>query len=129
MTMNKLMRMAQHDAEPSGYNDHADQSVLNTILNRRMEQRFPGGPGMNALLGVMSQRIPHMMTPPGYENRLRGSAGPSGEGGDMDMLMMYGPEDQVVFDQQGRPIPLNDPRHPRSQQSYQPVPAYPQQRR
>lgn len=52
------------------------------------------------------------------------------EGSDMDMLRMYGPEDQVAFDQRGQPIPLADPRHPRNQmQSFQPMPVYPQQRR
>lgn len=43
---------------------------------------------------------------------------PTPQGGDMGMMMTYGPPDQVVIDQQGRPIPLNDPRHSRNQNNY-----------
>lgn len=43
-------------------------------------------------------------------------AAQGGGGSDMDMMMMYGPEDQVAYDPNGRPIPLADPRHPRNQQ-------------
>lgn len=46
---------------------------------------------------------------------------------DMDMMRMYGPEDQVAYDGAGRPIPLADPRHPRNQQAAPPY--YPQGRR
>jgi len=48
-----------------------------------------------------------------------------GGGSDMDMMMIYGPEDQVAFDQQGRPIPLADPRHPRNQRSAPQINAVP----
>ena len=34
---------------------------------------------------------------------------------DMNMMRIYGPEDEVAYDSIGRPIPLNDPRHPRNQ--------------
>lgn len=40
-------------------------------------------------------------------------------GTDMEMMLLYGPEDQVVMDAQGRPIRLDDPRHPRNQQQQQ----------
>lgn len=73
--------------------------------------RFGGG-------GLETFRGP----PPGVGRDLD-SAG----GSDMDMMRMYGPEDQVVFDASGRPIPLADPRHPRNQQQ-QMAPSYPQRR-
>ncbi len=55
------------------------------------------------------------------------------QGSDTDMMAMYGPEDQVAYDQQGRPIPLADPRHPNNQQQapnalLQYAPMYPQRR-
>jgi hypothetical protein len=34
---------------------------------------------------------------------------------DTEMMEIYGPEDEVAYDSIGRPIPLNDPRHPRNQ--------------
>ncbi len=49
--------------------------------------------------------------------RLGGPRNQQGGGSVMDMMMMYGPEDQVVFDPSGQPIPLADPRHPRNQRS------------
>lgn len=107
----------------------------------------PGSPGgANRFLAnrLVNRLTPQMMEYihggyPGYAGRnqpdlgMGGSPG-NGHGSDMDMMRMYGPEDQVAFDQQGNPIPLADPRHPRNQQreqfapSYGP-PMYPQQRR
>lgn len=48
---------------------------------------------------------------------------------DMGMMMKYGPEEEVAYDQAGRPIPLADPRHPMNQQRAPMRPSYPQQRR
>jgi hypothetical protein len=44
---------------------------------------------------------------------------------DMEMEEVYGTEDQVAYDQNGRPIPLADPRHPRNQRMPT-MPTYPQ---
>lgn len=85
------------------------QSRMNTWLNQRLDRRLDQTPGASEMHRMMSERIPHMMTPPGYQ------PGSSPGGSDMDMMMLYGPEDQVAYDQQGRPIPLSDPRHPRNQ--------------
>ena len=107
------------------------QSRANTWLNRRLDDRLDRSPGMGEMHRMMSERIPHMMTPPGYN-----PGNPTGNdgGSDMEMMLLYGPEDQVVMDAQGRPIRLDDPRHPRNQQQQQPYNAlsrygYPQNRR
>jgi hypothetical protein len=36
-------------------------------------------------------------------------------GSDMDMMRIYGPPDQVAIDKDGKPIPLDDVRHPLNQ--------------
>ena len=51
-----------------GAPDPRDQSVMNSILNKRVEGRMPAGQSERG----MSERIPHMMTPPGYNDQLRG---------------------------------------------------------
>jgi hypothetical protein len=58
---------AQHN---EGATDANDKSVMNSILNKRMEGRLPAGQERG-----MSERIPHMMTPPGYNDRLRSRPG------------------------------------------------------
>ena len=100
------------------------QSFVNTWLNQRLDNRFNNqSPEMDEWHRMISERVPHMLTPPGYDNQFRSSGG-----SDLDMMQMYGPEDQVAYDGQGRPIPLADPRHPRNQRMPT-MPAYPQQRR
>ena len=116
--INNLLRMAQTTGgEPYDESQYMpmqglDASPVNNFLNARM-----------------SQRVSPLM----YQYMTRDRDGieqPQVVGSDMDMMQMYGPEDQVAFDQQGNPIPLADPRHPRNQmQSFQPMPIYPQQRR
>jgi len=110
----------------------AQQSHMNTWLNRRLDSRLDRSPGMGEIHRMMSERIPHMMTPPGYD-----PTNPSGQrglpsGSDMEMMMLYGPEDRVVYDASGRPIRLDDPRHPQNQQqNYNALRSYgyPQNRR
>lgn len=58
---------AQHN---EGAPDPRDKSVTNTILNKRIEGRID--PGTEK---AMSERIPHMLTPKGYTDKLR--AGPA----------------------------------------------------
>lgn len=103
------------------------QSRMNTWLNQRLDRRMDATPGSGEMHRMMSERIPHMMTPPGYQPMQQNG------GTDMEMMMLYGPEDQVAYDAQGRPIRLDDPRHPgnQRQQEYNALSryGYPQNRR
>ena len=104
----------------------------NDWLNSRLSRRLPdstmgyitgddyGGPQAYRPQGRFDAgRTPSYVSP-----------GMSDGGSDMDMMMIYGPEDQVAFDAQGRPIRLDDPRHPSNQSRVNPMlQSYPQQRR
>ena len=117
---NRLMQMAQSTGG-SPYDTDAMAGMagpateLNNILDIR--SKLP-----NAYFGMMEAR----------QNRY-GPYSKAGyaPGSDTDMLQMYGPEDQVAMDAQGKPIPLADPRHPmnqRQQQMPQNMLMYPQRR-
>lgn len=91
---NKLLQLAQAGGSP--YDEDAylnfpnvDQSVLNAILNRRMEERLPQTPSMDQMHRMMSERIPHMMTNPGYEQKLRNRT----------MMRLGGPEPDATISQ------------------------------
>lgn len=106
------------------------QSRANTWLNQRLDRRMDASQGMGEMHRMMSERIPHMMTQQGYNPTDPTGRGAAPGGTDMDMMLLYGPEDQVVMDAQGRPIRLDDPRHPRNQSRVNPMlESYPQQRR
>lgn len=105
------------------------------------EDAFMPVPG-NSAVGAnrfLADRLKNRLTPqmmeylhggyPGYAGMAQPDLGMgrSAPGSDMDMMRMYGPEDLVAFDNAGRPIPLNHPRHPRNQQPTMPM--YPQGRR
>jgi hypothetical protein len=118
MAGNALARYAQAGGSPYDEEDYMQmpgQSGANRFLNDRLGAKY----GQNMRDFLVNHRY---LT--GYEN---GSAfGPQG-GTDMDMMQIYGPEDQVAYDSIGRPIPLNDPRHPRNQTPGNAL-AYPQRR-
>lgn len=84
----------------------------NQFLNQRMMERMPQG-----MQSYMAHSIAQRER--SGEIPLEQSGGHGG-GSDMDMMMIYGPEDQVAFDERGQPIPLNDPRHPKNQMQAQP---------
>lgn len=124
--LNKLLQMAQSTGG-SPYDEDA-----------YMPMPRGSAVGVN---GFLANRLQGRMSPqmmeylhggyPGYAGAQQPDLGMrpaplNGGGTDMDMMMMYGPEDQVAFDNLGRPIPLNDPRHPRNQMPTQP--SYPQRR-
>jgi hypothetical protein len=56
-------------AKPAPAPQPVDQSVANALLNKRIEGRLPAGNEQ-----VMSERIPHMLTPGGYTDKLRAGA-------------------------------------------------------
>lgn len=128
MAQNKLLdhlQMAQSSGG-SPYDESAymqpggNASPVNNFLNNRLMERT--SPTMG---GYMLQQMgPRRGMPPDVYG------GPAGgpAGGDADLMAIYGPPDQVAFDQSGAPIPLADPRHPRNQRGG-PAPSYPQQRR
>lgn len=138
---NKLMQLAQYAGGGSPYDEEEYQeqplSYVNQWLNERLSDRpGPGRFKRNSVrrdqyfFGTNQEQLPDyeynvygrrdLMNPeiqgltsyrnanPDASQQRRG-----GYGTDMDMLMMYGPEDQVEYDRQQRPIPLNDPRHSR----------------
>jgi len=88
------------------------QSRANTWLNQRLDRRMDASQGMGEMHRMMSERIPHMMTQQGYNPTDPTGRGAAPGGTDMDMMLLYGPEDQVVMDAKGLPIRLDDPRHP-----------------
>lgn len=96
-------------------------------VDRLMDQR-------NQLYGWQPPARPQV-TPQGFTNdseyaaRLRGGGMQPDGGTDMEMMLLYGPEDQVAYDAQGRPIRLDDPLHPRNQRVNPMLESYPQQRR
>lgn len=106
-----------------------DGGPANQFLNARMLNQMPQGM-QSYMANSIAQRERSREMP-------QSQFGSPGGGSDMEMLMTYGPEDQVAFDNLGRPIPLADPRHPRNQQRSMPqgqeppsvLPAYPQSRR
>lgn len=100
---NKLLQYAQASGSP--YDEEA-------------YMQMPGGSSVNALLNsrLSRQAAPVMQQ---YMTRDRGGSPPSGS--DTDMMMIYGPEDQVAYDQDGNPIRLDDPRHPNNQASVPPM--------
>lgn len=117
---NKLLQYAQASGSP--YDEEAymqmpgGSSRVNILLNDRLSRQAAP---------VMQQ----------YMTRDRGGSPPSGS--DADMMMIYGPEDQVAYDQNGNPIRLDDPRHPSNQRQapsrdavmpYSPPSQYPQRR-
>jgi hypothetical protein len=120
----ELMRQAQSGGSPydeDNYMEMSQPSSANEFLNSRLDKRIP--PVMFDYMtgGVKGMGSDGM----GYAPRSRfndqgGGVPPT----DMNMMLIYGPEDQVAYDSIGRPIPLNDPRHPRNQQ--QSAPSYPQ---
>jgi hypothetical protein len=121
-----MIQMAQTGGSP--YDEEAympggppPTSSVNRFLDNRLMQRYPGA-GRFVEDYEFDRRIPHMS---------RGAQPPPGS--DSDMMMIYGPEDQVAYDQQGNPIRLDDPRHPRNQRQMPGLnpmlqPSYPQRR-
>lgn len=98
MAGNALARYAQAGGSPYDEEDYMQmpgQSSVNQFLNRRLDARI--SPTMSDYL--IERELPSPATMPT----------------DMNMMRIYGPEDEVAYDSIGRPIPLNDPRHPRNQ--------------
>ena len=112
----------------------------NNWLNSRLERRLPsstmgyitgddyGGPQAYRPPSRFDRRGGPGVDMPAPPNG-GGQSAPDDYGSDMDMMMLYGPEDQVAYDAQGRPIRLDDPLHPRNQRVNPMLESYPQQRR
>lgn len=126
MAGNALARYAQAGGSPYDDEDYMarpELSAVNEFLNSRLDKRIPA-----VMFDYMTGGVKGMGSDGlGYAPRSRfNDIG----GTDMDMMRMYGPEDQVAYDSIGRPIPLNDPKHPRNNQlPFSMIPAYPQNRK
>ena len=119
---NNLLRYLQMAQSSGGspYDEEAYQNPyrpVNDFLNRRMQ----GGGPQNTMQAAQGGP-PGSMTLDDFRRQYGRDPAT-----DQEMYMMYGGEDQVAMDPQGRPIPLADPRHPNNQRGPS-VPMYPQRR-
>jgi len=134
------LQMAQAGGSP--YDEEAymkDAPSPNYWLDRRLSNRIGNGMMMEYMRGSDKGwgsdglgYVPRNRSD-AQDERFNGGLQPGmiAPGSDSDMMQIYGPEDQVAYDQAGRPIPLADPRHPnnsRSQNFLMPAPMYPQRR-
>ena len=124
MAGNALGRHAQAGGSP-----YDEEDYMRIPLPRREPQMGggtrPSDEDLKAMAGMrgrfnvndfLNERL-RLRTSPAMQDYLieRELPSPSTMPTDMNMMRIYGPEDEVAYDSIGHPIPLNDPRHPRNQ--------------